>query len=103
MLLKAFTSEIFVHTVFTLEIEPPTKFTFVILLATTSISETASCKSFAVSITFAISVATVFTLAILVATVFILVLLDARVAIPDIPATRLMFVLSVGDNQVFSR
>ena len=38
-----------------------------------------------------------------VATKFILALLEAKVEIPEIPATKLIFALSVGVKKVFSK
>ena len=106
MFAKLLTELILVATVFTLVIEPPTKLTLVIALATTSISEDASFKSLAtVSIsdtvsskssatflTLTMSVATVLTLAMLVATVVMLALFPAAVVTLDaIPATVVVF------------
>ena len=56
-------------TVFTLAISEPTKFTLMLVSATTSISEVASCKSLATSITFVISEPILLTLVIFVACV----------------------------------
>ena len=100
---KLFTEETLLATVFTLAISEPTKFTLVILSATTSISEVASCKSLATSITFVISEPILLTFVIFVATVFMLAWFVARVPNPDIPAKVFISALSDGDNHVFSR
>ena len=81
----------------------PTAFTFAILSATTSISEVASCKSLATSITLVISEPMLLTFVILVATTLILAWFVARELNPDIPAKVLISALSLGDNQVFSK
>ena len=98
---KLFTEAIFPATEFTFAISVPTIFTLATLLATTSISEVASCKSFATSITLLISEPTLLTFVIFEATRLMLAWLVARELNPDIPAKVLMSALSVGDNQVF--
>ena len=101
-----FTALIFVileATELTFAISVPTKFTLAILFETTSISDTASCKSLATSITLLISEPTLLTFAILVATTLILAWFVARELNPDIPASVLIFDLSLGVKKVFSK